>query len=395
MTSSERQLTPKQQRALNIIETQEVTTEQLADELKVSESTARDHLSGIRKAGIPLYREDGVIRVVTGHPTNENATIPGSKARITREANEWLVEKKEWLNEVLSNTAPAVADGGIVTEAGNEDVVIHRTDDHIGEYRVDEFGNVVFDENIAETRIRNVFDRSIDLLERQQAAGSQIDTVHVLLGGDIVTGEGIYNGQPWETCLTLDKQVELAADLYFEQIATLANRFETVQVITQPGNHGELRVDARSNNANADIIMYGQLDAMVRVSDLTNVTFIRNESTKFTNFEMRGHRGHLRHGNGMLQHIGTSSSENKWKGWLIRHGFDIGYRGHFHHWKIEPVANRPVIMSGSICPPGDFEESLSVWNEPAGTIHGVSDDRALTWFYPLYFDGREEVHDSE
>jgi len=43
-------------------------------------------------------------------------------------------------------------------------------------------------------------------------------------------------------------------------------------------------------------------------------------------------------------------------------------------------------MSGSICPPGDFEESLSLWGEPAATIHGVSDERPMTWLYPIHFE---------
>lgn len=385
-----RQLTSQQQRILNQIQKKDVTVADLADEYGVTTSTIRDHLKGIRDAGINVRRENGILRAGDSHPSGFNSPVPGSKAQITREANEWLAEKKEWINDLLSTLEPAVADGGLVTEEGHEDVVFHRTDDHVGEYRVDEFGNVVFDDKIAAQRIRNVFERGVDLIDRQENAGTNVDTVHVLLGGDIVTGEGIYEGQPWETCLTLDKQVELAAELYFEQIATLSKRFEAVQVICQPGNHGEIRVDARSENANADAILYGQLDAMVRVSSLTNVTFIRNESTRFTNFDLRNHRGHLRHGNNSLQHIGTPSPRDKWKTWLLKHRFDVAYRGHFHEWKIEPVMSRPVIMSGSICPPGDFEESLAVWSEPAGTVHGVSDDHALTWFYPLYFNHEPE-----
>lgn len=389
-----RQLTDQQQRVLDLIKSKDVTVADLADEFGVTTSTIRDHLKGIRDAGINVRRENGILRTGDSHPSGFNAPVPGSKARITREANEWLAEKKAWINDLLSSLDPAVAEGGLASESGNEDVVVHRTDDHVGEYRVDEYGNVVFDEHIAVSRIENVFDRALDLIDRQERAGTLVDTVHVLLGGDIVTGEGIYEGQPWETSLTLDKQVELAADLYFEQIARLAQRFPSVQVISQTGNHGEIRVDARSENANADAILYGQLDAMVRVSSLTNVTFIRNESTKFTNFEIRNHRGHLRHGQDSLLHIGTSSGQDRWKTWLLKHRFDIAYRGHFHEWKIEPVMSRPVIMSGSICPPGDFEESLAVWNEPAGTVHGVSDDHPLTWFYPLYFSDGFGTQDS-
>jgi hypothetical protein len=43
-------------------------------------------------------------------------------------------------------------------------------------------------------------------------------------------------------------------------------------------------------------------------------------------------------------------------------------------------------MSGAIVPPDDFEESLAEWDEPAATVHGCSDDRPMTWFYPIDFE---------
>jgi hypothetical protein len=36
------------------------------------------------------------------------------------------------------------------------------------------------------------------------------------------------------------------------------------------------------------------LDGLVRAADMENVTFIRNDRTGYTNFTMRGHKGHLR-----------------------------------------------------------------------------------------------------
>ena len=66
--------------------------------------------------------------------------------------------------------------------------------------------------------------------------------------------------------------------------------------------------------------------------------------------------------------------------------FDIGYRGHYHELRLENIGSVPVLMSGSSAPPDDFEEGLAEWSEPAATIHGISDDRTMTWFWPVDFN---------
>ncbi|MFC6717936.1 ArsR family transcriptional regulator [Natrialbaceae archaeon GCM10025810] len=383
-------LTPAQR---NVFEQLPATVSEVADALGITESTVRDHLSAINEQ-IPIINRDGVrypvteLRRLESHPTNYNQTANrASKASQTKAANQHLADLNDRLTRLLDRSVPAVADGGLAYDPSNEDVVIHRSDDHIGAEVYDEFGNLVFNKDIAAERIRSVTDSVMDLIDREEKADRQFDTAHLLLGGDTVTGENIFSHQPHEIDLTIDAQIDLACELYFEQIQRLAARFDSVQVVCQAGNHGELRANGMSQEANADRIVYMMLDRMVRLSDLDNVTFIRSGATAFINFTMRNglHRGHLRHGQNCLPHIGTASGQNKWRGWQIKHGFDIAYRGHYHEFKLEHVMNRPVLMSGSICPPSDYEESLSVWSEPAATVHGVTDDYPLAWLYPVQF----------
>ncbi|WP_372611546.1 hypothetical protein, partial [Halomonas sp.] len=226
-----------------------------------------------------------------------------------------------------------------------------------------------------------------------------------------IHGEGIHDDQPWESCLTLIEQIALYVDLYSEFIDRAAREFPSVQVVYQKGNHGELRGDGMSPDSNADDIAFMMLEDRVAGRDYGNVSFVSSHGSYFTNFRMRvnneederradalgvkiselnpsyqsGHRGHLRHGQKSLFHIGTSSGQNRWRGWHDNHAFDIGYRGHYHEWRVENLDNRPIIMSGSICPPSDYEESFAAYAEPAATVHGVSDDRPITFFYPLDF----------
>ncbi len=405
------------------------TTESIADDLGVSQSRARGLISSLRfSAEIPISRDENGIYYDRSFSAEANQTAPSesplpedersSLAQHTISKKEALLEMKRSLADSLDTTGPIVADGGIEYTPGNEDVVIHRSDDHLGAEYEDEFDNVVFDPDVGESRVRTVTDEVMAQVDRQRQAGLTFDTAHLLLGGDTVHGEGIHNSQPWESAITLVDQIELGHDLYVEQIERLRDVFDTVQVVGTNGNHGELRGDGMSDDANADDVVYMMIEKTAENRGWDDVSIVRSSGSYFTNFRMRvdekadrekmnaldlnsvselpenfqsGHRGHLRHGQKSLFHIGTSSGQNRWRGWNDMHNFDIAYRGHFHSFRIENIDASPVIMSGSICPPSDYEEAMSAWSEPAATVHGVSDSEPLTWFYPINFDdGRDE-----
>ena len=405
-------LRQSEQNVLTLLEVP-TTYDELATTLNISESTARDHVAAIRRAGIPIGEkrdEAGRKRFFRSVKTRDalderRPTAKTTKAAHTKAKKDVLLDMKDWLEDDLTGRAPVVAEGGLTVEESHEDMVVHRSDDHVGAYYEDEYGTVIYDENIAPDRIRTINDRTFDLKARQEAAGVSFDTLHILLGGDGVHGEGIHEDQPWESALTLVEQIELYADLYMEFIDRATREFESVQVVCQNGNHGELRGDGMSPDANADDVAFMILEKRCMDRGYSNVTFRHSEGTYFTNFPIRGnymsvedaerdgadesmvasHRGHLRHGQNSLFHIGTSSGRDRWRGWLQRHQFDIAYRGHFHEFRVEHIDSRPVIMSGSICPPSDYEESFGAWSEPAATVHGVADHRPLTWMYPLDF----------
>ena len=397
---------------------------EIAEHFGIGESTARDHVRGIKnKVGLDKRVIDGKAKFYPKgeapappeHPTNKNknnrSSIYGKQA-ITKKANKELHRLNKRLTRLLNNTKPAVADGGHPINPGHEDVVIHVTDDHHGDVVSDEFGNEIFGPEISLKRAEHRVTNTLEKVERQRRAGYEFDTVNYLMGGDIVTGAGIYEGQAHEVVLSLNEQIDQSTTIHLDQIRRLSEEFDAVQVVCQTGNHGEIRVSGSSKEANADDIVYRMLDLAVRESEMENVTFIRNDHTGFTNFRMRndpekdqktadalglnsvdelaeenrsGWTGHLRHGDNALEHIGTSSSKRKWRGWKLDHEFDIAYRGHYHQPSRDMVREAPVIMSGSIKPASDFEESISEWSVPAATIHGVSDSEVMTWSHDVQF----------
>lgn len=355
----------------------------IAEELGISRRAVRGRMKGVEETGGQLERDRNDVWYWAGEE-NLHRITSRHKTTVTKKANAYLTELEAELKQFFKRHEPATA--AIQTTESHEDVVIHLTDNHFGQIRYNDRGEQIFNTDIAERRVRKIIQTALRLIKRHRDAGWQFDNCHLLLGGDAVTNENIYDHQPYNIDRTLDEQIHVAAECYYRQVERLAREFETVQVVTQVGNHGEIRASGQSKQANADDIAYGRLDAMVRISPhLDNVHFVRNDSTNYVNFRMRGWRGHLRHGQDSLVHIGTSSGKKRWLQWLTQHDFDIGFRGHYHEFKVEQVHDCPVIMSGSICPPGDYEESLAEWSSPGATIMGVSDERPMTWFYPIDF----------
>jgi hypothetical protein len=113
---------------------------------------------------------------------------------------------------------------------------------HFGDVIHNEFREEVFNSGISEAREQEVTDTVSRLVSRQNEAGIEYDAAHLLLGGDMVTGENIYVNQQADIRENLDEQLDRAFEVYIEQIKRLASDFPALQVVCQPGNHGALRI---------------------------------------------------------------------------------------------------------------------------------------------------------
>lgn len=299
-----------------------------------------------------------------------------TKRTVTRNANEYLVELEKSVKEAKKELGPLNADLDEPVRSGNQTLVMHRGDDHFGGVVEDERGDILFDSDTAEERVRNYFTDAMKIAEEKDA---EFDSAVLLLGGDIVTNEAIYEGQAYEIDATIDEQIRRATAVYIEQLERLSDRFDMVKVVCQHGNHGEFRGKGQSKGANADDIIYNHLELMGHREGLDNVRFVMSERANYTNFTIRGHNAHLRHGHNVKDHVGTSSPQRDWRGYLHNHGFDIAYRGHYHNHRVENVMGVPIVMAPSIMPPGSHEEELSVFGEAMSYVHGASDETPFAW----------------
>jgi len=270
---------------------------------------------------------------------------------------------------------------------GNEDMVLHLTDTHMGDVVENERGEEVYNSEICEQYIEHVTQKTLDLAETMGQM-TEFDTIHVVWGGDMLTNENIYDGQAFDIELMLKDQMARIVDALTQQAISLANYFDTVQIVAQPGNHGKTRASGVSKQANMDLLAYRWIQDRLTDLGVTNVNFLEAEATWYRTFQMRDGkwRAMARHGQDSMQHVdATSRSESDWRGWKIAHDYDIAYRGHYHEARREPVMGVWDVMEApSMKPDDDFAERIGEspgdgYVQRLAVLHGVSDDRPKTW----------------
>lgn len=365
------------------------STQGLAAALGVEPDTAWDYIDSLRGKDVTVeydpsakvyFLGDGqakVRRVATKHT--------GTK---TREANEFATEMETAILRRLKAKEPLRSTPS--HHPGNEDVVVHMTDTHMGDVVEDETGREIYNPEICEALVEHYTEKVLDLTGMMESV-TEFDTLHLLWGGDMLTNENIYDGQAFDIRQMLADQMASTVDVLTWQAKTFAEHFDAVQIVAQPGNHGKTRASGVSKQANMDLLAYRWVEDRLAEANCDNVRFLQSEATNFRNFEMRDGRwrGHLRHGQDSLQHVdATSSSQSTWRGWWIKHEFDVGYRGHYHVGKREPIMGQwDVIESPSMKPGGEFAEKIGQPDphvcRKLGTVHGVSDSRPKTWEYEV------------
>lgn len=355
----------------------------LSKQLGVTESTVKDHIAKLRDRGVrvPYDHENGVYALADQSKVRRVSTKhTGTK---TREANNFVTEVERTILRRLEGSEDLVEPQK--PTKGNEDLVLHFTDLHIGDVVEDEYGNEIYNTRIAKQVVQHVTKKT---LEFREWLGSEFDTIHVLYGGDMITNENIYDGQAYDIESMLADQMTTAVNVLTRQIKSFASEFETVNVVCQPGNHGKTRASGVSKQANMDLVTYRWIDDRLRESFYDNINFQTAEATWYRTFGLRGGKwsGFLTHGQDSLQHAdSTAASSRDWRGWLNEFDFDIAYRGHYHEARREPIQAGPFVYESPSPKPSDEwtsqigQGSVDTPSKRLATLHGVSDKRPVTW----------------
>lgn len=362
---------------------------ELAEEFGITPSSVRDRIQNIRKKGVVVdYDQTNKVYFLPDQPKVRRVSTKNT-GRKTREANNFITEVERNILRRLRSKEELVQ--AQQPQPGNEDMVVHMTDLHIGDVVEDQYGNVIYDTRIAMDVVDYITEKAIEL-KYLMSNVAEFDTVHLLWGGDMITNENIYDGQAWDVDAMLADQMSAAVESLTRQAKSFSAEFPVVNIVAQPGNHGKTRASGVSKQANMDLVTYRWIDDRIREAGIDNLNFTTSEATWYRTFGLRGgkHTGFLTHGQDSAVHAdSTAASSRDWRGWLNEFNFDVAYRGHYHQSRREPVQNGPAVyMSPSPKPPSEWVSRIGrgAINGPAkrlATVHGVSDTRPVTWEFVI------------
>lgn len=374
------ELSPKQAHVVSLLP---VGSAEIADELGVSRSTAKDHIAALRKKDVTVkYDQQADVYYLAGENAEKIRRVSTKhKATKTREANSLIEAEESVLLRRLKRTEPLAAPK--IESPEKQSFVAIISDTHFGDLVEDEHGNVIYNNEIAHKAVDTFAEKCLYHKEKQ-SQDTEFEDCHLFILGDAATGTGIYEGQVFDVESFLADQVTNATQAFVRLATTLSEGFETLHIHCVLGNHGKQRAAAH-RGSNTDLIVYRWLDDALRRDSVDNVSMNIAESTHHLNTEIRGWSIHARHGQDGMMHVDkTSRSESDWRGWRDKHQYDLAMRGHYHVPALDYVLNTyPVFTAPSPKPGGEFIDRIgspdASTTRQLGWCFGMSDKRRVTF----------------
>lgn len=243
------------------------------------------------------------------------------------------------------------------------DVVFHRgpnngsslcivlSDTHIGKL-TDNFNAEIFKE-----RILSIPEK----IQKELALPDDLEEIVLLLVGDMLEGESIYETQAHHLELSAIDQVQIATRTFWELGLMLRNTFNvSVRFEDVPGNHGRVSKMA-DEKTNWDNAIYQTLGLLAEVSREPNIKINVNfEAFNLVQIQdkicMMYHHG--------TKHLGSPAMQTKVAGWIHTKNFDFAVHGHWHHWEVNNQFGKVVMKNGSLPGDDDLAERMGVFDPP-------------------------------
>jgi len=274
-------------------------------------------------------------------------------------------------------------------QSKGDTLMIQFTDWHIGKEIKNEAGEIVFNEEIARSRLSILINQCLNLLDNHISKGVPIKDVVIMFTGDLLDGMGIFASQESQSEMAPPFQVILACEIIQGFVLSLLKRKLRIRIKGVKGNHGEIRENGKSKdpNANWDLMLYLILEFWIKTMLKNPLVTIDYTETDYMNFEVNGWKYHIRH-------IGpkqteTPSGKAKILGWAKTHQFNAIAYGHFHHWAVGDRSLVTVFRGGSLTGLDDLSEKMAEESSPAQLIWGCNNKRVMSFIYAVDLGGKK------
>ena len=219
-----------------------------------------------------------------------------------------------------------------------------------------------------------------------------IKRLNIIIPGDIVDGEEIYRGHGYEVEYGVLEQALLVSKEISGVIQRCSEKFEQVDVLVAPGNHGrgQWKGAARTN---WDSVAYILMDALLKQNE--RVTFYYPNKTKsILLHDIMGHGFLITHGNqvkmwNQLPWYGLTNKAMRWLGSIGK--FKYMLTGHFHTSCMGINWNDIQIMAnGTFLTDDDWSiEEIGLKGTCSQLFFGVNQKYGKSWSYEIFLDAEE------
>jgi len=273
--------------------------------------------------------------------TEENKRLSRELGRVKRREASIIAEVRAALRDLPDVKPPPIpkADSRKLDE---EVAWLFLSDTQIGKV------TPTYNVRVAEKRILACADTLCRLTELRRSA-AKLDRCVLILGGDMVEGEGIFASQPYEIEIgAMQQSVQSAPQAFARAIRTLASAFNHVDIRCVVGNHGRLGLIMGPTHplTNWDRVCYEVTQMLVQ--DLKNVDF-KISADFWWHEDVLGHGQLVVHGD-QIQGSGTDGPlARAAMGWIdsMEYKWEILWMGHFHNPRYMAVNKRIVIVNGT------------------------------------------------
>lgn len=293
------------------------------------------------------------------------------------------------LKEELNKSKPIITPKYSSKKCGDT-LNVHITDWHVGRLVKNEYGKIVYDVSVFKTMINKFSIELLKLVDKYISKGTLITNVNIISTGDICDGLGIFATQATLSEFAPPFQVLIATQSIQQLILSFLERKLNVSFYGVKGNHGELRINGKNTdpNANWDLMVYLMLDFWARNIIKSNKLQIVYSELDYLNFVNRGWNYHLRHI--APNQSETSAGKAKFLGWAKQHQFDVLVYGHLHHWGAWDRSKITILRGGALTAGDEFAETLAEESEPIQLVWGCNEKRPITFLYPLDLGQKEK-----
>lgn len=258
-----------------------------------------------------------------------------------------------------------------------EEAVLVLSDIHVGKV-TKSYNPKVFKERLK--KVNTGMLRIIELLRN----GYKIDTLNIILGGDIVDGEGIFPTQAMTIDQGVLKQVfQTGVPEFSNMFINLLKYFKKIKVHCVRGNHGRSGRFA-DETSNWDIALYEacKITTQNYKNIEWNISYDWNNLFKIYAWEFLLVHGHQIKMSLQIPHYGITNKGMRWQGSMGH--FDYLVLGHFHVAQYCEWNNFEYCMNGTFSSDDEFgQEIIGLMGSPKQLFFGVHPRKGVTWRYKI------------